>query len=229
MGRPASAEANRTIHLYWGARSFEDLYDVASLGALSERLPGLRFVPVLDRGHPNCGTRTGFVHRAIIEDFSDLSDYDIYACGAPAMIEALSRDCASERGFDPSRLIADVFMAGPASENVQPSTTSAPIELFLDQAGAMEGVQGEALLFALKRAGVALPAVCGGKGACGTCRIHIAPQWRSLIAEPARQEARLLKFTGAGEGDRLSCRILLTADLSGLELKTCAENEGDRQ
>jgi len=227
--RLTGMETSRTIHLYWGARSREDLYDVAGLDALSKRLPGLRFIPVLDQGHPDCSARTGFVHRAIIEDFDDLSEYDIYACGAPAMIEALSRDCAAERGFDPSRLIADIFTAGPACENVPPPATSAPVALLLDQASAIEGVEGEALLFALKRAGVALPAVCGGKGACGTCRIHIAPQWRSRLAEPAKQEARLLKFTGAGEGDRLSCRILLTADLSGLELQACTENNGDRQ
>jgi ferredoxin len=105
------------------------------------------------------------------------------------------------------------------------------IYLLLDQAGGVrviEGMQGEALLFALKRAGVSLPAICGGKGACGTCRIHVSPAWRPRLAEPAKREARLLQHTGAREGDRLSCRILLEADLSGLGLQTCA-NQGDAQ
>jgi CDP-4-dehydro-6-deoxyglucose reductase len=226
--RPTGMVTSPTIYLYWGVRSLEDLYDIASLETLSERLPGLCFVPVVDHGDPDCGARTGFVHRAVIEDFDDLSDYDIYACGARAMIEALSRDCAAERGFDPSRLVADIFTTGPARESVKPAATSAPVELFLDQATAMEGVQGEALLFALKRAGVDLPAVCGGKGACGTCRIHVAPEWRWRIAGPSKREARLLQFIGAGEGDRLSCQIPLTADLSGLELQNCAENKGDK-
>lgn len=227
-GRRTSVEANRTIHLYWGARSLEDLYDVESLRALSDRLPGLRFVAVLDRGDPSFSARTGFVHRAVIEDFDDLSEYDIYACGAPAMIEALSRDCAAERGLDPSRLIADIFTSGPTCESAQPPATSVPVELLIDRANRtdpIEGVAGEALLFALKRAGIALPSVCGGKGACGTCRVHISPQWRSWLPEPAKQEARLLKFVGAREGERLSCRIQLTAELSGLELQTCTENK----
>ena len=32
--------------------------------------------------------RTGFVHRAVMEDFPDLSGYQVYACGAPVMVEA---------------------------------------------------------------------------------------------------------------------------------------------
>jgi CDP-4-dehydro-6-deoxyglucose reductase len=230
--RPAGADPARLLHLYWGARTPEDLYDLAGLAALSERLPHLRVTPVLDQGHPASGARTGFVHRAVIDDFEDLSDYDIYACGAPAMIEALSRECAAERGFDPARLTADIFVAGPGDGGLEPVAAGAPIALFLDRPSrtcAIEGVEGEALLFALKRAGVALPAVCGGKGACGTCRIHVLPPWRSRIAEPARREARLLDYIGAGEGDRLSCRILLTADLDGLELQTCADSQGDAQ
>lgn len=105
------------------------------------------------------------------------------------------------------------------------------VAVVLSEAGALraiEGIEGEALLFALKRAGVPLPAICGGKGACGTCRIHVAPAWRERLVEPAKREARLLLHLGAGEGDRLSCRIPLGLELAGLELHTCA-NQGDAQ
>jgi CDP-4-dehydro-6-deoxyglucose reductase len=224
-------DAARPLHLYWGARSLEDLYDVAGLRALAERLPGMRFTPVLDRGRADCAMRTGYVHRAVIEDFDDLSDYDIYACGAPAMIEALGRECAAERGFDPARLVADVFILGPGGGDLAPPFAGgAPVNLFLDRAErpcAIAGVEGEALLRALKRAGVPLQAVCGGKGTCGTCRVHVADAWRPRAGEPERRETRLLHHLGAGDGDRLSCQIRLTADLDGLELHTCNENKGD--
>jgi CDP-4-dehydro-6-deoxyglucose reductase len=226
------AEAARSLYLYWGVRALEDLYDVASLGALAERLPGLRFVPVLDQAHPLCASRTGLVHRAMIEDFEDLSDFDIYACGAPAMIEALRRESAAERGFDPSRLIADIFDAGPTNEGAALPSDSAHVTVLLDQDGApraVEGAVGETLLTALKRAAAPLQAVCGGKGACGTCRIVVSPEWRARTGEAAKREARLLQYLGAGEGDRLSCQIQLTAALDGLELQTCADNKGDAQ
>ena len=29
--------------------------------------------------------RTGFVHQAVLDDEASLSDYEVYACGAPAM------------------------------------------------------------------------------------------------------------------------------------------------
>jgi CDP-4-dehydro-6-deoxyglucose reductase len=229
-GRSAAA-IGAAIHLYWGARSREDLYDLASVRALGERLPGLRFVAVLDQAVPDGVARTGRVHRAVIEDFDDLSDYEIYACGAPAMIEALSRDCAKERGFDPSRLSADVFVSGPIGGGLAPAT-GAPIDVILngpDGPKAIAAIEGEPLLFPLKRAGLELPAVCGGNGACGTCRVHVAPAWRPRIAAPTRREARLLQFLGSSDGDRLSCRIPLTAALSGLEICACADNEGDAQ
>ncbi|HXJ21102.1 MAG TPA: flavin reductase family protein [Polyangia bacterium] len=226
----AGRDGDRPLHFYWGARSLEDLYDIGAVDALMERLPGVRFTPVLDQGHPDCATRTGHVHRAVVEDFDDLSDYDIYACGAPAMIEALGRECAAQRGFDPTRLVADVFSVGPSAGYPGRVNGDGPINLYLDRTVrpcAIPGVAGEALMFALKRSGVPLPAVCGGQGACGTCLVHVAPAWRKRTGQPARREERLLRYLGVGEGDRLSCQIPLTADLDGLELHTCVETKGE--
>jgi CDP-4-dehydro-6-deoxyglucose reductase len=226
----AGRDGDRPLHLYWGARSLEDLYDLGAVGGLLERLPGVQFIPVLDQSHPDRAARTGHVHRAVVDDFDDLSDYDIYACGAPAMIEALCRGCAVERGFDPTRLVADEFSVGPVAGNIPPPAAEGPINLFLDRTirpCAIAGVAGEALLFALKRAGVPLQAICGGQGACGTCVVHVPPAWRTRTGQPARREERLLRYLGAGDGDRLSCQIPLTADLDGLELQTRVKNQGD--
>lgn len=57
LGRMAAVrdghDSDRPLHLYWGARSLEDLYDIGAVGALVERLPGVRFTPVLSQGHPD--------------------------------------------------------------------------------------------------------------------------------------------------------------------------------
>ena len=134
------------------------------------------------------------------------------------MIEAPSRERGAGRGFDPPRPITGAFLAGPTGGDVGPSAGSGRVELFIDHRAA-EGSDGEALVFALRRAGVPLQAVCGGNGACGTCVIHVPPEWRNRAGEPSQREARLLRFLGAGEGDRLSCQIRLGADLNGLEVQ----------
>ena len=89
------------------------------------------------------------------------------------------------------------------------------------QCRAVEAHEGESLMVALKRAGLGLLAVCGGKGACGTCRVVFPQEWAGRLAEPEKRELRLLTHLKAGEGERLSCRILLTAALNGLEVDAC--------
>jgi ferredoxin len=83
----------------------------------------------------------------------------------------------------------------------------------------LEAQEGEALMPVLKRAGVPLLAVCGGKGACGTCRAIFPPEWAVKLQEPSRRELRLLTHLKAGEGERLSCQIQLSSALDGLEVR----------
>src|SRR5580658_4194136 len=89
------------------------------------------------------------------------------------------------------------------------------------QPRAIEAFTGESLMLALKRAGLPLLAVCGGKGACGTCRVAFAAEWTVKLPEPSKRELRLLTHLKAGEGERLSCQIPLTAELNGLEVDAC--------
>jgi ferredoxin len=108
------------------------------------------------------------------------------------------------------------------------SVTPIRITLIEDRSRREVAVEeGEALLHALKRAGIRLAAICGGKGACGTCRVHIGTAWQGLMPEPHRREARLLEFTKSQDGDRLSCRIPLTAEMDGLEVHIPIESKGD--
>jgi ferredoxin len=99
-----------------------------------------------------------------------------------------------------------------------------PVAVTLFECGmdrSVEAYQGESLMVALKRAGLGLLAVCGGKGACGTCKVAFPPNWAAKLTEPEKRELRLLAHIHAGEGERLSCRIQLTAALDGLEVDAC--------
>src|SRR5262245_28505546 len=87
----------RPMTLYWGCRVRSDLY----MNELAERWHadhGIRYVPVLSEALPSDDWtgRAGFVHRAVMEDLPDLSEYQVYACGAPAMVEAAQRDFTTQ-------------------------------------------------------------------------------------------------------------------------------------
>jgi CDP-4-dehydro-6-deoxyglucose reductase, E3 len=89
------------------------------------------------------------------------------------------------------------------------------------QPRAVEAYEGESLMLALKRAGLPLLAVCGGQGACGTCKVAFPPEWADRLSPPEKRELRLLTHLKSVEGERLSCRITLSAALEGLEVDAC--------
>jgi ferredoxin, 2Fe-2S len=82
----------------------------------------------------------------------------------------------------------------------------------------IEAYEGESLMIALKRAGAGILAVCGGKGACGTCIVALTPTWASRVAPAGSRELRLLRHLSVNPDERLSCQIPLTSALDGLEV-----------
>jgi CDP-4-dehydro-6-deoxyglucose reductase len=100
----------RPMTLYWGARDRAGLYlnDLPQRWAVQH--PHIRYTPVLSEPAPGdaWAGRSGLVHRAVLEDVADLSGHDVYACGAPAMIDAARSDFTA-RGLPLERFFADVF------------------------------------------------------------------------------------------------------------------------
>jgi len=79
----------RPMVLYWGGRRPKDLY----MDALARQWP-IQYVPVVSDALPEDSWtgRSGFVHRAVMQDFPDLSGHQVYACGVPVMVDAARRD-----------------------------------------------------------------------------------------------------------------------------------------
>lgn len=104
-------QIERPMTLYWGGRRPQDLYldDVAR--GWEERLPLFRYVPVVSDATPEDAWtgRTGFVHQAILDDLDDLSGHQVYACGAPIVIDSARRDFTSSRGLPEDEFYADAF------------------------------------------------------------------------------------------------------------------------
>jgi CDP-4-dehydro-6-deoxyglucose reductase len=101
----------RPITLYWGGRRPRDLYMDALCREWAETLPNFRYVPVVSDAKPedNWQGRTGFVHRAVMDDLPDLSGYQVYACGAPAMVDAAQNDFTAQCKLPADEFYADAF------------------------------------------------------------------------------------------------------------------------
>ena len=101
----------RPVSLYWGARRPSDLYMHDWVLALTQKMPQLRYVPVVSDALPQDAWtgRTGFVHRAVLEDFADLSDYQVYACGAPVVVDSARRDFTAQAHLPEDAFFADAF------------------------------------------------------------------------------------------------------------------------
>ena len=101
----------RPATLFWGGRRPHDLYMDDWVRAQCAVMPHLSYVPVVSDGLPedNWRGRTGFVHQAVLEDIPDLSGYQVYACGAPVVVESAQRDFSDLAGLDEAEFFADSF------------------------------------------------------------------------------------------------------------------------
>lgn len=101
----------RPMVLYWGVRSLHDLYLAEQLGRLQASHANFSFIPVLSEPLPtdNWHGRSGLVHEAILHDFDDLSGYQVYACGAPVMVEAGKRSFTAQRKLPEAEFFSDPF------------------------------------------------------------------------------------------------------------------------
>jgi CDP-4-dehydro-6-deoxyglucose reductase len=102
---------DRPAVLYWGGRRPSDLYLDDWVKARLAEMPSLSYVPVISDALPedNWTGRTGFVHRAVLQDFPDLSGHQVYACGAPIVVDSARAEYSEKAGLPPEEFYADSF------------------------------------------------------------------------------------------------------------------------
>jgi CDP-4-dehydro-6-deoxyglucose reductase len=101
----------RPMTLYWGGRRPQDLYMNALCEQWAAEMPDFHYVPVVSDALPEdlWQGRSGFVHRAVMQDFPDLSSHQVYACGAPVVIDSARRDFVEQCGLPEDEFYADSF------------------------------------------------------------------------------------------------------------------------
>lgn len=100
----------RPVHLFWGARSKRDLYLHELPLQWQQTYTNFSYTPVLSHPFPEdeWSGATGLVTDAVVASYQDLSSYDIYMSGAPAMIDAAT-PLFVEHQADMHSLYSDAF------------------------------------------------------------------------------------------------------------------------
>ena len=100
----------RPTRLYWGGRRPSDLYMNDWVLAQLPRMPQLQYIPVVSDAlaEDAWNGRTGFVHQAVLQDTPSLQGYQVYACGAPIVVDSARKDYVAH-GLSEDDFFADSF------------------------------------------------------------------------------------------------------------------------
>ncbi len=100
----------RPMYLYWGATARAGLYLESVVQGWMSEAGNLSYVPVLSRPAPkdHWQGKRGYVQDAAVTDFPDLHGFEVYASGAPAMINAARQTCLAH-GLLPGYFYFDAF------------------------------------------------------------------------------------------------------------------------
>ena len=106
-------QITRPISLYWGGRRPSDLYLHDLCIEWTKSLPHFTYVPVISDAlvADNWSGRTGFVHQAVLADLPNMADVQVYACGAPIVIDSAKRDFVALAQLPAEEFYADSFIS----------------------------------------------------------------------------------------------------------------------
>jgi aquacobalamin reductase/NAD(P)H-flavin reductase len=104
----AHIKPGHKVLLYWGGRHPQDLYARQAMGKWERSHNARQFIPVVEHPDDHWQGKTGYVHKAVLDDINNLNDYDIYAAGHFNMLKAV-RDDFVAHGALIDHLFSDAF------------------------------------------------------------------------------------------------------------------------
>ena len=100
--------------------------------------------------------------------------------------------------------------------------------IFIDPQGErvrVEARAGDRLLEVGQGAGMPLEGTCESQMACSTCHVIVAPEWFERLPSAVDDEEDMLDLAAqVTRTSRLSCQIVLTPELDGLEVRIPGES-----
>ena len=95
---------------------------------------------------------------------------------------------------------------------------------------AAEAPEGARLLDVAQGCGMPLEGTCEGQMACSTCHVIVDPDWFDRLPPAVEDEEDMLDLAAqVTRTSRLSCQIVLTPELDGLEVRIPGESRDMRR
>jgi len=95
-----------------------------------------------------------------------------------------------------------------------------------DQNGELhiiDAIEGWQVMEIIRDNGLPIKAECGGACCCATCHVYVAPEWQDKLHDMREDEDDMLDETFDREDNsRLSCQLIMTEELDGLEVTLSA-------
>jgi len=88
----------------------------------------------------------------------------------------------------------------------------------------IQAAVGQSVMRSVIDSGVdGIEAECGGCLSCATCHAYVAPEWVDRLPAPTEEERSMLECAvDERENSRLTCQIVMTDELDGLEIEVPA-------
>lgn len=84
---------------------------------------------------------------------------------------------------------------------------------------ALDAVEGWRVMEIIRDHGLPMKAECGGACSCATCHVYIDPEWIHKIPPRSEEEEYMLDDAfELQENSRLSCQVIMSAELDGLRV-----------
>ncbi len=96
------------VYLNWGVKEYSHFYFENEASAWAEKHSNIHFHPVIELPEVEWQGHQGYVHQAVLDEFSDLSAFDIYVVGRFEMAK-IAREDFLKQGALVERIFGDAF------------------------------------------------------------------------------------------------------------------------
>ena len=96
------------VYLYWGVKEYTHFYFDIQASVWEKKYKNVYFHPVVEQAEVDWQGHQGYVHQAVLNDFSDLSEFDVYIVGRFEMAK-IAREDFILQGAKKDHIYGDAF------------------------------------------------------------------------------------------------------------------------